>query len=466
MSGGTESLAREGHLMGSQGKLRLQEPASSPEKSPSLSSRLAGLAQKVTAGRELSALCDQALVSGANFVTNVMLARSLGLSGFGMFALSWMVVLLWSNLQNAMLVTPMMSIGQKQEPAFKPFYFGALRRLALAFAVAGSLVTYAGATVLARWPRVHVVGSFALPLAVATAAYLLQDFVRRYFFTIRSGTLALASDALSYLTQLPLLFWAASTHHLSIGVALWTVALTSLFSASVSAAWMRGLRFRAGTIRPILHRHAPLVRWLAPSAVLQWLSLNLFMVFAPVYYGAAAAGALRACQNLVAVAHIWFLGLDNVVPPEAARCLHEHGVNSMMAYLKRVTARWGAVTLGFMLVLGVAPAFWLHLLYGAQYVQYSFVLRLYGLLYVMIFVGTPLRAGLQSMEFTAPMLWAYLAMTVFTALVAGPAAKYLGLLGVMLGLICTQLIFQVIMGAAMYRRAQRLRVQAGAALPV
>ncbi len=407
--------------------------------------------------KELVALCDQALVSGANFATNVMLARTLGLSGFGMFALSWLVVLLWSNLQTAFLIAPMMSIGHKQEREFQPFYFGSILVLALGLAASASLITYGGALLLAHWPPANAGRTFALPLAVVTGGYLLQDFLRRYFFATRSGKRALASDALSYLTQLPLLYWLAAARHLSISVALWTIALTSLFSVVVSAFWVKGLRFRVADLSLVLRRNAKLVRWLAPSAILQWLSMNLFVISAPVYYGAAAAGALRACQNLVAIAHIWFLGLDNVVQVEAAHQLHTQGVESLIRYLRKITMRWGLITVAFMFILGVAPAFWLHLLYGSQYVRYSFVLQLYCLLYSMIFFGTPLRAGLQAIEFTAPLLWAYTAMLGFAMLLAGPFAKRLGLLGVMLGLIGTQLIFQAILGVTLILRTKRLK---------
>src|SRR5437879_5905535 len=83
------------------------------------------------------------------------------------------------------------------------------------------------------------------------------------------------------------------------------------------------LQFRS--LREVFVRHWKISRWLAPSAFMQWSSGNLFAMAAPIYYGAAAAGILRAAQNIVGVAHIWFLGLDNVVPAEAARRMHSKG---------------------------------------------------------------------------------------------------------------------------------------------
>src|SRR5215469_10227207 len=80
----------------------------------------------VGGGREMSALIDQALVSGTNFITNVILARALGLRDYGVFALAWMAVLFVNSLQWAFIVSPMMSVGPKQDPAERPHYYGAV----------------------------------------------------------------------------------------------------------------------------------------------------------------------------------------------------------------------------------------------------------------------------------------------------------------------------------------------------
>jgi O-antigen/teichoic acid export membrane protein len=126
--------------------------------------------------------------------------------------------------------------------------------------------------------------------------------------------------------------------------------------------------------------------------------------------------------------------------------------------------KWGGLTLLFAIVMAVAPGFWLRLMYGPQMVQYGYILRLYALLYVFIFVGAPLRAGLQAMEFTAPIFWSYLAMTAFAFVFAVPMAKWMGLNGTMLGLLGTQILFQGIVAAALIVRSRRVAQQTGFAL--
>jgi O-antigen/teichoic acid export membrane protein len=417
----------------------------------------AALLGRISAGRETLALADQALVSGANFLTFALLARALGVSAFGVFALSWSVVLLFSSLQMALIVAPMMSIGPKQDTAVSSVYYGAVTAQELCFALLSFLCVYAGTQVFAfcfPFSRTH---ELALPLAGATAAYLAQDYGRRYFFTISRNGLALATDALSYLTQLPLLWWMVTRNQLTSTRAIWIIALTSLLGVLASVFWLAELHFDCKMMRTVAVRHWKVSRWLAPSAVLQWSSLNAFMISAPVYYGPAAAGALRACQNIVGISHVWFLGLDNVVPVEAARRLQEDSLDASLRYLWQTVVRWGLLTAAFMVVIGAAPSFWLHIVYGARYEQFGYVLRLYGVLYLMIFLGGPVRAGLQAFEYTAPLLWSYLVMTFFAAIVAAPLAKLFGLAGVMYGLIATQIMFQALLAGALVHRALRMR---------
>lgn len=408
-------------------------------------------------GRETWALTDQAVVSATNFLTNVMLARFMGLREFGIFALTWMSVLFANSIQNALIIAPMMSIGPKQEETDRPAYFGAVFFQEFVLVLLCFMLVFSALLSSSRFFSHVDLHHLALPLAVSALAYQGQDFIRRYFFSVRRNRCALVDDAISYLPQLLIIFLLHRWGRLNSAAALWTMAGTSLVGLAAGWLWVEPLRFRWQAIESVWRRHWKISRWLTGSALLQWTSGNLFVLAAPVYYGAAAAGVLKASQNLMGVTHVWFQGLDNVVPAETARRLRDSGVAGMLTYTRSILAKWGGLTLVFALAAGAAPDFWLRLIYGAQMAHYGYILRLYALLYVIIFVGGPLRAALQALEFTSPIFCSYLAMTAFSAAFAGPAAKWMGLKGSMAGIITTQVIFQSIVAIALVRRSSKLR---------
>jgi len=414
-------------------------------------------------GREIWALTDQSVVSATNFLTNVMLARFMGLREFGVFALAWMSVLFVNSLQTALIVAPMMSIGPKQEEKDRPSYFGAVVFQELVLVCFCFVLVFAALNFSSIFFPHAGLQRLALPLAVSAFAYQMQDFVRRYFFATRQSRRAFADDALSYFTQLPILFFLHRTGHLTSATALWAMAGTSILGLVAGWFWMEPIAFHRQWIKAIARRHWKSSRWLGASSLLQWVSGNLFVIAAPVYYGAAAAGVLKASQNLMGVTHVWFQGLDNVVPVETARHLREGGVHSMLAYTRSVLVRWGGLTLAFAFVMAAVPGFWLRLIYGPELVQYGYVLQLYALLYVFVFLGGPLRAGLQALEFTLPVFWSYLVMTAFAFAFAVPMIKWLGLSGSLLGLIGSQILFQSIVGVSLLMKSSRVGHQAALA---
>jgi len=421
---------------------------------------LARILARIGGGRTPAALFDQGLVSGANFVTNVILARSFGLRDYGVFALAWVGVLFANSLQYAMIVTPMMSVGPKQDQEDRPAYYGSVLVQEIAFGLFVGLIMFVCVWYSARYfPQWHIAG-LALPISGAAVAYMLQEFLRRYFFCTSQSKHALTCDIVSYLTQVPIIFWLSRSHGAKLSTMLWIIAATSLIGFLSCLRWYEHVTYSRHALRTVFLRHWQMSRWLAPSAFMQWASSNLFQLAAPVYFGAAASAVLRASQNIVGVAHVWFLGLDNVVPAEAARRMRREGVEGMLRYVRRITLQWGAVTLAFTGLVGCFPSFWLKLAYGTKYASDGFVLRAFACIYLVVFISGPLRYGLQALEYTAPIFWTYPVLIVFSVALAGPLASKLGMKGVMIGMLASQVLFQGLIGIAFWLRVRKIRREA------
>ena len=389
------------------------------------------------------ALADQAMVSGVNFLTGILLARYLGIEEFGRFTLAWMVVLFAASIQHAAINSPMMSIGSQQEEEDAPAYYGAVFAQQAVFAALSFVLVFAGATAAARWFPQWKIDGLALPLAAAAAAYQTQDFLRRYFFTRGRASTAFAADAICYLGQLALLVWLFFAFTgMDSRYALWAIAAVAAVATLCAAFLVEPLRWVPEVARSVTRRHGGFSKWLILSTLMQWTSAQLFFIAAGVLLGAAAVGALRAAQNLMGVTHILFMGLENIVPVRAAQHFQRGGVKALKGYLRRVSWTGGLVTAFVAVAFAVAPGFWLDLFYGGSYAGYGYVVQWFAAVYILIFMGVPLRAGLRGLEHTRSIFSAYFWASLFSLAAIYPLIHWFELYGVMAGLLITQVIIQ------------------------
>ena len=395
------------------------------------------------------ALADQTLVSGVNFLTGILLARYLGIEEFGRFTLAWLVVLFAASIQHAAINSPMMSIGPKQPEADAPAYYGAVMIQQVVFGILAFALVWAGVTLGAvLFPEWRVAG-LALPLACAAIAYQFQDFLRRYFFTRGRGKMAFTNDAVCYLGQLLVLIWLFQTTAMDSARTIWVIAGTAAMAALYGVFLVEKLAWSPGALRGTASRHWNFGKWLTASALMHWISANLFVFAAGALLGASAVGALKAAQNLMGVTHILFLGLENVVPIRAAWHYQHGGKRALTTYLRHFALLGGLVTATVALVASAAPEFWLGLVYGDAYVSYGHLLRWYAALYLTIFLGFPLVAGVKTLENTRPLFTASVARTLFTIASAYALVSGLGLTGVMIGILIGQVIACVVLFRAL-----------------
>jgi len=387
-------------------------------------------------------LADQAMVSGSNVLTGILLARFLGTDGFGEYTLAWAILLFVAAIHLALVVGSMMSIGPKQSEEDVASYWGAVIVQNLAFAVVGAAVVFTGARVSHLFFPTWDMADSALPLAAATFAVVWQEFFRRYFYTRDRSGLAFGVDALRYAIQIALLLilFLRFPGTLDTQGALWIVAISAAAPALLSPFFLGVVDFHRERVWPVLVRHYESGKWMVISAPFDWASEYVFFFVTGSVLATADVGALRASQNIAAMTSILFLSLLNVVPQRAARHLHTGGRASMDAYLRRVTIMGAALTGGVCLVIAAVPEFWLGLLFGSEFVGYGEIVRWWALVYTVNFFVLPLRSGLRALEATQPVFTARIVASVFAVAVAWFLVSWLGLRGAPIGVLATKVV--------------------------
>lgn len=390
-------------------------------------------------------LADQAMISGVNFLTSILLARTLGPKDFGAYTLAWFVVLFVSSLQFALISAPMLSIGSKQSRLRAPRYFGSVFAQQTIFATLSFVVVLLGAWLCGIFLPDWQTGTIALPLALATALYQMRDFVRRYLFTCSRFAAALVFDVATYGIQIGLLGWLAFRGHLEFSDPLWIVVISAVIGLFGIAPLIGRISLHFVHFRVVLRRHWKFSRWLGASAILQVISSQVFLIISGIILGTAAVGALRASQNLLGMAQIMFFGLQNVIPVRAGQHYRRDGVNGLVGYIKRASGGLELATGAIVLTFAVAPEFWLNLIFGDQFAGNGRLVVWYATTYMVTGLSFPLFGGLWALESSIPIFVCYAAAAVVSIATVYPLLVNFGVDGAAAGILLTETTMVIIL---------------------
>lgn len=402
------------------------------------------------------AFADQGLVSGVNFATTILLVRLLGLERFGHFSLLWMGVLFALAMQQALLGQPMLTIAPKKTLEERPRYFASVWWLQCGFTLLVFGVGFAALTAMGAMIPEEVRAS-ALPAAFVIALRQAQAFFRSAFYAEGRSSAALWNDALAYggqITLLVLLAWNRGGG-LQLSTALWCM------TASFAAATIHGsfafatLRSSSEELLSCALRHGRVSRWLAATASLQWCASNSFLIATFALLGSGALGALKAAQGIMGFVHVFFLAMENLLPPRAARALTRDGVPGLMHLLGRVGFAGLAAIFALSTILTSWPEPVLHLFYDVVEPELVIALRGMAILYLFAFIFAILHITFRTLEDTKPIFFAYGVSVALSVLVAAPLVESLGFAGTLVGMIGQQVVMVGLLGSAFWRAHRR-----------
>jgi O-antigen/teichoic acid export membrane protein len=399
---------------------------------------------KLFSRRESWALADQGMVSIANFLSGVLVARLVGVREFGVFTLAWASVLFVNSIQSAMITAPMVSVGPFLETQIGPSYYGAVLLQQFVFA--------AGA---AHFKPGWAVGPLALPIAVAVFAYQMQDFMRRYFFATHREKLGFLNDAVSFLPQVLILAILFRSHGATAQIALWVMGLTSLVGFVVGLLTFGSYQFAWGAVRSVTSRHWLSSKWLLGSALMGWTSGNFFLPAAAIVLGPAAAGGVRAAQTLGQVLFVLFNSLENYLPNEAARRLRDHGIGGLKSYLRKTGKAVVSMSAVLCLTIALSGRWLLTVLYGREYGAFAGVLAIMMVTYFLVSAALPARFGLRVLENTGPLFVAQVVGGAFTVATMFPLIAHFGVVGAAWDAFAAQLLMLAIVAVAFMQGLKR-----------
>jgi O-antigen/teichoic acid export membrane protein len=325
----------------------------------------------------LLTLSDQFVLSAANFMLSVLIARAGGTEGLGTLGIAFLIWLAVLGTNRA-LVTEPMTVCKPSEGRQAQLPEGLLAALVIGV-VAAVLVAGAG-LVLA----LSGVGAVALlALAPCLPSLLAHDYCRGTAFRLHRPERALLGDvgfaAVQGVGSFALLVLDVS--NVAAFMAVWGLGATA--GAAIGIGLNR--------IRPVVRGGVALLRELWSRS--RWFLAEFGTAFPadqgsllllPVLLGTGQFGLYRAGTGLIGPIVVILIVGGNLGLPESVRRLRQDGVPGLASYAPRLTAAIVAVTVLYCSVVVVFAEQLLRLIYGEQFTGAATITRLIAVQYVLL----------------------------------------------------------------------------------
>jgi len=315
---------------------------------------------------QLSVL-DQVMFNSCNAITTILVARGLGPHMFGEYIFIWGLVISVVTLQWAFLISPMTTIGPKQDIETAHYYYGAVFLTQLLSSMALFIIVWLGLF----WQSNPIYHQMALPMAAASSLYSCQEFIRRYFYATGAIQKVFITDILGSASQVLLLIFFLWRHWFDVELVLWIVAWTSLASILWGVLNAGKLTVHHQHVKKTFKRNWNFGSWTILSTIIVTLATQAEVILIKLFLGAAALGGIRVVTILGNLFVPLLQGIQNILVPKAGSILEKSGESALLHYLWRTGFVITLLSLTVLVPVCIFRSPLIALIYGKVYLSYA-----------------------------------------------------------------------------------------------
>jgi O-antigen/teichoic acid export membrane protein len=422
------------------GKMRRSAPfASAARIGGWLSSRVAGFAKpRLHSLRQVAfSMADQALSVGAMFLVNLVLARTETREEYGLFALSYSVLIFFMGLHNAAILEPFTVYGSGRYRSRLGEYF---QLMCWGNAALGLLLTAVllGLCMALHWIAPDLLPRAMLGLGLTVGVLLSGALLRRVFYLQRKPGLAAAASLIFFLTVGCGLELTARAHVLG-SLSVFLVLAAGWLAAGVSLAGKLPLGKNRLTFLEqepdYWDEHWKYARWVLVTAFVFQLTTQGYYWLVAGLLSVRDVAELKAVTLVVAPADQVFIALNYLVLPLLSAHYAARKIGHLLSAWKWYAIAITTVTVSFFLLIRAFGRPLTHLLYGGRYDEMAPLLNVLVLVPVVMGVGHTMNAALKAAESPKLVFWAYVSSGAVTFVAGVPLVARFGLRGAAYGML-------------------------------
>lgn len=382
---------------------------------------------------------DQAVVSITNFFTGVIIGRSCAKEEFGLYMLGFSIVLIIINIQTALISTPYTVFSPRFNEKERKTYNGSilLYQLSLIFFTMFILGFF-----LLFFKEIKPEGLLIIlrALILGITFILLRDFVRHISFANLNFLSAFIVDIIVFLLQISFLLLLSSKELLSAYSAIIAISISCLCASLV---WFilshRQFQIVFKSFIPILSQSWKFGKWIFASSFVTILSTQIYPWLLTAFHGIEITGVYGACAGITFLANPFLIGAGNLLGPKTAHAFAEGRASELKQRVINNTYIILMIMGLFCLLMIIFGGFIVGFIYGDKYGGNGSTVSILALSQFSVAITIPLNHGLLSMERSDVGFKSYLLALIITASFGTLIVKILGLNGLALGLLTSNI---------------------------
>ena len=395
-------------------------------------------------------ILDQVLYSGTTFLTILIFARTLQAYDFGVFVSIQLYTFLLMSISSAFVVQPMQVLyGTHKE---NKSYLSATVLMQLGVI----LITFFAVSFIYFLDRYYDFGwSMVLfPAGAYAIATMLFDYVRKRLLVENKMNKLLVIESLVTFSQIAA---AAISYFLELSISQVLILMTLGFLPSIVffIGYLINSKYITTESLDFLKTHFKQAQWLAPTAIVQWLTSNFFVATSGLILGVEALGAFRLVQTLFGLINVLLQGIESYVLPQAS-IRFQQSKQVAYEYLKTLIVKTIFPVVIILLVMFVFADQIILLAGGKAYITYGFVIRWMVILYVIILINYPVRMLIRLHEMNHLFLSGYIISFALSLSTASYLLSNFQLTGAIIGLGLNQLVLFAIWQYSLHKKERSL----------
>jgi O-antigen/teichoic acid export membrane protein len=383
----------------------------------------------------LYSIFDQGVVSGTNFLTTLVIARSCSQEELGVYSLAWTVILFLAAVQGNLITVPYTMYCHRRTGPSLATYAGSTFLHQLSTSVLAVTCFFVLDVILAAGFGPERLRPAAFVLMGVIPFILLREYARRFPFAHLALTTAVVVDVVVAVVQLAALLALRWFGMLSAAAVYGVMGASCALAA---ACWWllddQPMQFSRERYFADWRRNWSFGRW-AMLSQLTGLGFYILPWMLTAVHNEAQTGELAACTTLVGLSNLFVMGLNNLLMPKAARAYADRGPHALCGVLRK-TLLFAALVLGSLCILFFFTGNYLGgILFGKEYADTGLVIAVLSLATLVDALGLIASTGLWAMDRPSYTIIGDVAQLAATLGMAVWLVFPLGALGIALALV-------------------------------